>query len=124
MAVKRLVMIHHTDNLGEFAAEMKAASRRLISVKRELRVLTHPKLRSHPYLISAIAWGWHPNPGGSKRPYLVMSYANMGTLAHFAQKRSLSLIERRLLARDVAMGIRSLHDCNIVHDSIENNTLD
>ncbi|KAH7018915.1 hypothetical protein EDB80DRAFT_869588 [Ilyonectria destructans] len=44
VAVKRLAMRRHTDNLEESAAEINAESRRLISVKRELRVLTHPKL--------------------------------------------------------------------------------
>ncbi|KAH7018917.1 hypothetical protein EDB80DRAFT_869590 [Ilyonectria destructans] len=55
---------------------------------------------------------------GNKRPYLVMNYSNIGTLAHFAQNRSLDLIERRLLARDVAMAIRALHDCNIIHGDV------
>ncbi|KAI8652725.1 Protein kinase domain-containing protein [Fusarium keratoplasticum] len=119
VAVKRLVMRRETDAPEESARELRAESRRLVNVKREVRVLTHPKLRSHPCLVSAIAWGWTPHTGGSKRPFLVMSYSMDGTLSHFAQNRSLNLIERRFLALDVAMGIRALHDCNIVHGDVK-----
>ncbi|RSM12576.1 hypothetical protein CEP52_002345 [Fusarium oligoseptatum] len=119
VAVKRLVMRRETDGQEESARELRAESRRLINVKREVRVLTHAKLRSHSCLVSATGWGWTPHTGGSKRPYLVMSYSMNGTLSHFAQKRSLNLIERRFLALDVAMGIRALHDCNIVHGDIK-----
>ncbi|KAH7110736.1 hypothetical protein EDB81DRAFT_370132 [Dactylonectria macrodidyma] len=116
VAVKRLVMRRQSDSMEEPAAD---ECRRLMSVKREVRVLTHSKLQSHPNIISAVAWGLTPNTGGSKWPYLVMSYSDMGTLAHFSQMRIHSVLERRLLARDVAMGIRALHDCNIVHGDVK-----
>lgn len=119
VAVKRLVMRRETVAPEESARELRAESRRLVNVKREVRVLTHTKLRFHPCLVSAIGWGWSPHTGGSKRPYLVMSYSMNGTLSHFAQQRSLNLIERRFLALDVAMGIRALHDCNIVHGDVK-----
>ncbi|KAM0429998.1 hypothetical protein ACHAPT_006004 [Fusarium lateritium] len=119
VAVKRLVMRRETNAPEESARELRAESRRLINVKREVRVLTNPKLRSHSCLVSAIGWGWTPNTGGINRPYLVMSYSADGTLATFTQKRSLNLIERRLLVLDVAMGIRALHDCNIVHGDVK-----
>ncbi|KAL2673769.1 hypothetical protein Neosp_012213 [[Neocosmospora] mangrovei] len=119
VAVKRLVMRREADGAEESARELRAESRRLVNVKREVRVLTHPKLRAHPCLVYAIGWGWTPNTGDSKRPYLVMSYSMNGTLSQFAQHRSLNLIERRFLALDVAMGIRALHDCNIVHGDVK-----
>ncbi|KAJ3539275.1 hypothetical protein NM208_g5557 [Fusarium decemcellulare] len=119
VAVKRLVMSNEANSTKQSDTERRASSRHLISVKREVRVLTHPKLRSHSCLISAIAWGWEPDPWVGKRLYLVMPYSQHGTLANFAQKRSLNLIDRRFLALDVAMGIRALHDCDIVHGDVK-----
>ncbi|CZS79331.1 unnamed protein product [Fusarium graminearum] len=119
VAVKRLVMDSVTGGTKQTAEQLKQSSKRLINVKREVRVLTHPKLRSHSCLISAIAWGWDQDLTLGNRPYLVMPYSPHGTLSIFAQKRSLNLIDRRLLALDVALGIRALHDCDIVHGDVK-----
>ncbi|KAF5565795.1 TKL kinase [Fusarium phyllophilum] len=48
-----------------------------------------------------------------------MPYSPHGTLASFSQKRGLNLIDRRFLTLDVAMGIRALHDCDIVHGDVK-----
>ncbi|KAF7554598.1 hypothetical protein G7Z17_g2802 [Cylindrodendrum hubeiense] len=96
VAVKHIVLTP-VDYSEESRAEMQAVSRRLASVMREVRVLTHPKLRSHSYLVAAIAWGWILSLWGENQP----------------------LIERRWFALDVAMGLRTLHDCNIVHGDVK-----
>ncbi|KPA40819.1 tkl protein kinase [Fusarium langsethiae] len=119
VAVKRIVMDRVPGGTKQTAEQVKQSSKRLINVKREVRVLTHPKLRSHSCLISAIAWGWDPDLTFGNRPYLVMPYSPHGTLAAFAQRRSLNLIDRRLMTLDVAMGIRALHDCDIVHGDVK-----
>ncbi|KAF4962740.1 hypothetical protein FSARC_9188 [Fusarium sarcochroum] len=119
VAVKRLVMDRVTGGTSQTKTQLQEFTKRLIHVKREVRVLTDPKLRSHSCLISAIAWGWEPDPTFGNRPYLVMPYSQHGTLANFAQKRGLNLIDRRFLALDVAMGIRALHDCDIVHGDVK-----
>ncbi|KAM0490739.1 hypothetical protein ACHAP8_011284 [Fusarium lateritium] len=119
VAVKRLVMDRVTGGTKRTTDQLKQSSKRLINVKREVQVLTHPKLRSHSCLISAIAWGWDQDLSIGNRPYLVMPYSPHGTLATFAQKRSLNLIDRRFLTLDVAMGIRALHDCDIVHGDVK-----
>ncbi|CAM1511325.1 Fc.00g088380.m01.CDS01 [Cosmosporella sp. VM-42] len=118
VAVKRILMRRGSGDSEESRAEIQAASRRLVNVMREVRVLTHPKLRSDSYLVAALGWGV-AKPWGGKRPYLVMRYSEKGTLARFAQRRNVSLTERRLLAVDVAMGLRALHECNIVHGDVK-----
>ncbi|KAI8676083.1 Protein kinase domain-containing protein [Fusarium sp. Ph1] len=107
VAVKRLVMRRDNGAPEESARELRAEARRLAN------------LRFHPCLIWAKGWGLTPNTGDSKWPYLVMDYSAAGTLSQFAQARSINLIERRFLALDVAMGIRALHDCNIVHGDVK-----
>lgn len=119
VAVKRLVLDRGTGSTKQTKEQIKESSKRLINLKREVRVLTHPKLRSHSCLISAIAWGWEPDPTFGNRLYLVMPYSTHGTLSNFAQKRALNLIDRRFLALDVAMGIRALHDSDIVHGDVK-----
>ncbi|KAI7767102.1 hypothetical protein LZL87_012388 [Fusarium oxysporum] len=119
VAVKRLFMDRVTGSTKQTDKQVQQSSKRLINVKREVRVLTHPRLRSHSCLISAIAWGWEPDLTFGNRPYLVMPYSPHGTLASFSQKRGLNLIDRRFLTLDVAMGIRALHDCDIVHGDVK-----
>ncbi|KAG5757795.1 hypothetical protein H9Q72_014063 [Fusarium xylarioides] len=119
VAVKRLLMDRATGGTIQTDKKFQQSSKRLVNVKREVRVLTHPKLRSHSCLISAIAWGWEPDLTFGNRPYLVMPYSPHGTLASFSQKRGLNLIDRRFLTLDVAMGIRALHDCDIVHGDVK-----
>jgi serine/threonine protein kinase len=119
VAVKRLVTGNEVKSTNRPNTQLGEYSKRLVSVKREVRVLTHPKVRSHSCLLSAIAWGWEPDPWIGNKLYLIMPYSQHGTLSTFAQKRSLNLIDRRYLALDVAMGIRALHDCDIVHGDVK-----
>jgi serine/threonine protein kinase len=119
VAVKRLVMSDEMKSTNWPNPQLGKYSKRLLSIKRELRVVTHPKVRSHSCLLSAIAWGWEPDPWIGKKLYLVMPYSEHGTLSTFAQQRSLNLIVRRYLALDVALGIRALHDCDIVHGDVK-----
>ncbi|KAF4975868.1 hypothetical protein FZEAL_7401 [Fusarium zealandicum] len=72
VAVKRIITRKDSGTYEETIAELEASSRRLKSVTREVRVLTHPKLRSHSCITSAIAWGWIPNAhkGTNDRHYL------------------------------------------------------
>ncbi|SCV30686.1 related to ankyrin 3 [Fusarium fujikuroi] len=119
VAVKRLSMDRLTGRTKQTDKRVQQSLKRLINVKHEVRVFAHPKLRSHSCLITAIAWGWEPDLTFGNRPYLVMPYSPHGTLASFSQKRGLNLIDRRFLALDVAMGIRALHDCDIVHGDVK-----
>lgn len=119
VAVKSIVTRFNDGDTYQSHAVKHGRSRLFSSVMRELRVLTHPKLRNHGCLVSAIGWGW--TEGGTSGPFpcLVMQYSDRGSLADYSKRRSLTVGERHLLALHVAMGIRALHDCNIVHGDVK-----
>ncbi|KAI1399456.1 hypothetical protein F4819DRAFT_488563 [Hypoxylon fuscum] len=119
VAVKRILMRHGSDDSIKSDEDLQAESRRLANILREVRILTHPKLRSHSCLVSAIGWGGMPDPRSENRLYLVMRYSDHGTLSRFAQKQNINLIERRFLTLDAAMGLRALHESNIVHGDVK-----
>lgn len=99
----------------------------LRSVILELRVLTHPPIRNHRNIVKLSAIGWKPDDSDPnlRWPYLVMEYADQGTL-HDLQKRSPSLTYnvRKQLCLDVAEGLDALHKCGIIHGDVKaENTL-
>ncbi|KAK4220388.1 hypothetical protein QBC37DRAFT_408480 [Rhypophila decipiens] len=111
VAVKRILTHDDGNKLRTFT-----------SVSREVRVLTHSKLRSHGCLVSAIGYGWtsqNDRRAGPSQPYLVMQYSDRGSLKAFARHNSVTLYERHLLALDVAMGLRALHESDIVHCDVK-----
>jgi serine/threonine protein kinase len=119
VAVKRVSTRRNYDGTDQTGRNGHGQSRDLINVMREIRVLTHPELREHGALVPAIGWGWMTDPWAGPLPYLVMQYSDKGSLATFSKQRSVSWGERQLLAHDVALGLRALHDCGIVHGDIK-----
>ncbi|OIW24412.1 kinase-like protein [Coniochaeta ligniaria NRRL 30616] len=119
VAVKSIITTPNNHDTDKLRAVRPGQSRLFISVIREVRVLTHPKLRDHGCLVSAIGWGWTDGGTSGTVPYLVMQYSDRGSLAYFSKQRSVTVGERHLLALDVAMGLRALHDCNIVHGDVK-----
>ncbi|KAK4184107.1 kinase-like protein [Podospora australis] len=113
VAVKRILV---RDGGGDGSTAPAAMPKPLTSVLREVRVLTHAKLRSHACFVAAQGWGWTTDPS---QPYLVMEYSDRGTLRHFSGRLSIPQNERRLLTLDVASGLRALHDCGIVHGDVK-----
>ena len=94
---------------------------RFKSVLLELSALTHPPLLHHPNIIDflGVAWGNNPFNLDYKLPVLVVEYAEHGTLADLQSKEILSSNERRWLCLDVALGLRALHQCGIVHGDVK-----
>lgn len=99
----------------------------LVALLRELRVITHPVLRSHPHIISAFGYGWTGFNFGEPRPFLVMPYADFGTLSEVLQavqlQRQVSILERHDLALDVASGLQALHERGIIHGDVKANNV-
>ena len=93
--------------------------KRYAGVIRELRVLMHPDLRGHGCIVPALAYGWKNDPIEGARPYIILDFSDHGTLSQYLKRCNIPLEERRELALDVAVGIRALHECGIVHGDIK-----
>lgn len=89
------------------------------SVSREIRVLMHPSLRDHCCIIPVLAYGWTNHPVEGANPYLIVDYSDHGTLTQYLRRCKIPLHERRELAVDVAVGIKVLHDNQIIHGDIK-----
>ena len=92
------------------------------SVLTELHALLQPRLVSHPNIIDLLDLSWGSNPYNIKHklPVLVVEYAEYGTLANLQKSNpNLSPDEKRLLCLDVALGLKALHECDIVHGDIK-----
>ena len=87
-------------------------------VVRELRVLTHRNLRENQYIVKLLAYGWTDSPKG-QWPYLVLDYSPYGTLDEFLQRFETNWIVRREFGLDVALGLKALHDSNIIQGDVK-----
>ncbi|CAN9434774.1 unnamed protein product [Alternaria alternata] len=93
------------------------------SLLRELRTITHPMIRGHPHVISALGYGWTDMLSQDPRPFLVMEYADFGTLSNHLQAMQLHapmpMKERYHLALDVSCGLQALHLCGLIHGDVK-----
>ena len=88
------------------------------SVLRDLRVLTHPGLMHNNSIISILGYGW-TSSFENLRPYLVMEYAEFGTLDGYLSRFKPDIRERHEFAKDVAYGLKDLHDSKIIHGDLK-----
>jgi serine/threonine protein kinase len=97
------------------------------SLLKELRAITHPKLRGHPHIISAFGYGWTDSISGDPRPFLVMEYADFGTLSNVLKAtelhRRVTARERHHLALDVACGLQALHQTEVIHGDLKTDNI-
>jgi len=92
------------------------------AVLRELRVLCHPSLSNHENIISLLGFDFEQDYDDPQVawPVLVMECSEYGTLHDFQQnsKDMTPDLLRRLLL-DVALGLDTLHQCNIIHGDMK-----
>lgn len=119
VAVKRVIVRQTLGDTQASAAQLRAASGRLRDISREIRVLTHRALESHPCLVSAMGWGSVVDRYEVAWPYLVTAYSPCGSLDSFAQGRDLNVVGKRWLALDMALALRAVHDAKFVHGDVK-----
>jgi len=97
-------------------------ARRLDAVLLELRVLTHPPIRTQENIVDLLQIGWEGDliDISRKWPVLVMEYADLGSLVdYFDREPELPWSVLKMLCEDVARGLLALHHCGIVHGDLK-----
>lgn len=94
--------------------------RRIVSLVREARILSHPILKSHPNIIGLKGIAWEQDDAsGTALPVLVLEYTQLGDLSFFLQKTSVNMQTRTSFCLDVAKGLHALHTLGIAHGDVK-----
>lgn len=109
VAVKHMIMVNQSPS---------RVRQHYDKVMRELRVLTHPNLKNNQYILKLLAYGWTDSHYGLL-PYLVVDYSDSGTLNEYLSSRSSTWHERREFCLDVTLGLKALHESNIIHGDVK-----
>jgi serine/threonine protein kinase len=91
------------------------------TVLQELRVLCHPILSQHENIVSLLGLDFQEDYDNFEVawPILLMEYAEYGTLDTFRQDLNLEPVLIRRLLLDIALGLKALHDYNIIHGDVK-----
>ncbi|KAI0442783.1 hypothetical protein F4803DRAFT_349416 [Xylaria telfairii] len=96
----------------------------LVSFITELRVRTHAPLRDHPNIaqLRGVGWDFEDEEATNPRPLLLEELAPQGALDNFWARWDfvrLKFKSKLDLARNIAEGIRAMHDCGVVHGDVK-----
>ncbi|KAI1274067.1 hypothetical protein F5Y07DRAFT_223980 [Xylaria sp. FL0933] len=96
----------------------------LVSFITELRVRTHAPLREHPNIarLRGVGWDFEDEEATIPRPLLLEELAPQGALDNFWARWNfvrLKFESKLVLARNIAEGIQSMHQCGIVHGDVK-----
>jgi serine/threonine protein kinase len=96
-------------------------SSRIRKVLHEIKIATHPVLRENANILRMMGFGWEMSESSLTTPFLVVEYAEHGTLRNYLQKipQSVSMETKLSLAFDAAKGLRSLHAQHIAHGDLK-----
>ncbi|KAI1419578.1 hypothetical protein F5Y12DRAFT_720547 [Xylaria sp. FL1777] len=96
----------------------------LVSFITELRVRTHAPLREHPNIaqLRGVGWDFEDEEATIPRPLLLEELAPQGALDNFWARWNfvrLNFKSKLDLARNIADGIRAMHECKVVHGDVK-----
>ncbi|KAK5445377.1 hypothetical protein LTS15_010158 [Exophiala xenobiotica] len=93
--------------------------KRLQAVLREIEILQHGPIKTHPNIIHLMGFGWKLE-SGKPYPYIVAEYGSLGSMRPFLKANAgISLPDRLLLAGDIAAGLTALHDVEVIHGDLK-----
>jgi len=88
---------------------------------QEIRVLLHPRIRHCDSIINLFGLDFQEDYDDytTSWPVLIMEYAEYGTLATLQEDITIDSELARVLLLDVALGLKTLHECNIIHGDVK-----
>lgn len=94
---------------------------RIQKVLHEIKIASHPALKDSRNILQIKGFGWELTESSLTTPFLVVQYAEHGTLRECLRQKAQTLNNKtRLdLAIGVAHGIQVLHTSNIAHGDIK-----
>lgn len=93
---------------------------RLRKVLHEIRIATMPLLKNHANILQIKGFGWELSESSLTTPFLVVEYAENGTLREFLQQSTGVTFNSKMgLCLDVAKGLHALHSSKIAHGDLK-----
>lgn len=94
---------------------------RIRKVLHEIKIATHPAVKKNVNILHIKGFGWELAEGSLTTPFIVVEYAEYGTLRDYLRKGSHAVtIETRYeLALDAARGVQTLHAHRIAHGDLK-----
>lgn len=92
---------------------------------REVMVLTHPRLRLHPNIVSLFWYDLVEESDGLYTPALILERATLGSLSDLLDVRQsrLSYECKRCLCLDICSGLLALHQAFVVHGDVKSDNV-
>lgn len=124
-------LINRASSKGQFViskhipkGEIDDESKRYEALIRELPILSHPPIASHPNIVNLLAIGWEDTEDKMMHkiwPTIILEYAEYGTLKDFFdfEDTDTSWDVKLSICRDIATGVNWLHGCSIVHSDLK-----
>jgi serine/threonine protein kinase len=92
---------------------------------REIKILTHPKLRLHPNIVQLFWYDLVEESDGKYTPALIMEKAVFGSLSDIldGHRSSMSSQSQRSLCLDVCSGLLALHKAFVAHGDVKSDNV-
>lgn len=87
----------------------------LDDVLLEVQVLCHLNTLHHGNIIELVGYGWNEGP----LSFLVLEYADLGSLDAFLHENPLSWVQKELTLIQLASRLDLIHECGIIHGNIK-----
>ncbi|WEW59272.1 hypothetical protein PRK78_004741 [Emydomyces testavorans] len=121
----QVVVVKHVKATALLDSAAQGSSRedssRIRKVLHEIKIATHPALKGNANILQMMGFGWELSADSLTTPFLVVEYAEHGTLRNYLRKSQHTMSEETKLdlAFDAARGLRALHDNRIAHGDLK-----
>ena len=104
---------------GTEGASESGNNSRIRKVLHEIKIATHPALRENTNILRMKGFGWELAESSLTTPYLVVEYAEHGTLRDYLQMKAVGKETKLGLAFDLARALQALHAQYIAHGDLK-----